>query len=76
MKTLNTVERILRIAGWVFVATGVIGLIGHSIRPAEWPEVESLGKAGGFVLDAISIGLGVTFLLLGPRVVRRIRGGG
>ena len=65
--------RVLRVGGSCYLAVGSVGLVGHLIRPdlATWPEVPSLGDAGGFVLDALSICFGV-FLLVLTRRFRRL----
>ena len=59
--------RILLFLGWFFLVSGAITLFGHALRPAT-ADVPGLGKYGGWILDAMSIGLGVGALSVRKRL--------
>lgn len=57
------VLRGLHLLGWLFLAVGVTGFIGHVLEP-EQAGTPELGDYGGWILDGTSILLGVGALLL------------
>jgi hypothetical protein len=55
--------RILSVLGWFFLVSGAITLFGHVVRPST-ARIPVLGKSGGWILDAMSLGLGAAALLM------------
>jgi hypothetical protein len=62
------VQRSLGVVGWLFLALGVLGFLGHAIRPEEAGTPE-LGRYGGWILDAMSVVLGAGALVLRRRLL-------
>jgi hypothetical protein len=67
--------RLLLVLGWFFLFLAAIGLVGHTLRPdtADTPE---FGKYGGWILDVMSLVVGVAALAVRNRLAQNANSSG